>query len=212
MIDIDKVYTSNNYGDFRIVNYNHCNDIEVEFLDTGYRVVTVSSSITKGMVKDKMLPIVFGVGFIGGDKYPSNTRAYECWSGMIQRCYDKNRTKRNASYAGVVVCDIWHNYQNFADWYVINYPGDGNKYHLDKDINQRGVKDKIYSPSTCAFLTVEANNIESKAKHYKFKNPLGDIVMIYNLAKFAIENKLTRRSMGKVHDGNRNHHKGWTKA
>ena len=40
----------------------------------------------------------------------------------------------------------------------------------------------------------------------------GDTVKVCNLAKFALDNNLTRRSMGKVHCGERVHHKGWTKA
>ena len=213
-IKVGGCYESKNYGGFKVVGYEGCNHVTIRFYITGFELVTSSASIRRGQVKDYVLPSIFGVGYVGvGDYHPvesgKRSQAYECWFGMLKRCYDPNRTRKNKSYEGVTVCKEWHSFQAFAEWFSLNHI---NGMHIDKDIKQRDVKNKVYSPSTCVFITPRENNIEAKAKHYVFKNPLGEIVKVYNLAKFAVDNNLTRRSMGKVHDGNRGHHKGWTKA
>lgn len=85
----------------------------------------------------------------------SNKRLYDTWKGMLARCYDS----RSPSYLfygakGVTVCDEWKNdYQSFLDWALAN--GWSKGLHLDKD---KKVKDnKVYSPSTCCFLTPQEN-------------------------------------------------------
>ena len=47
----------------------------------------------------------------------------------------------------VIVCEEWHNYQNFAEWFNKNYISG---YELDKDLLSNN--DKIYSPCTCVFI------------------------------------------------------------
>lgn len=211
---IGSKWESRNYGKFSIVSYVDCSNVCIQFEVTGFELTTSATSIRGGQVKDCMLPSIFNVGYVGtGPYHPTElgnrTQAYECWFGMLKRCYDVNRTTRNKSYDGVVVCDEWCNFQNFAEWFNAHHV---TGMHIDKDIKQRGVKNKVYSPSTCIFITPTKNNIEAHALNYKFKNPEGEIINVYNLAKFAKDNNLTRRSMGKVHNGERNHHKGWTKA
>jgi len=127
---------------------------------------------------------------------------------MITRCYG-DHSGTNKCYKEVTVCDEWMNYQAFADWYDKNYPKDGVKYVLDKDLKSK--KNKIYSPETCVFLTVSKNTELSCAKNWVFSNPAGDNVKIYNLSQFCKDNNLLDSKMNLVYTGKRNHHKGWTK-
>ena len=212
MIDIDKVYTSNNYGDFRIVKYSNCTNIDIEFINTGYRVETDSSRVLNGSIKDLMSPIVFGVGFLGVGKYRNSidyktTKEYNTWSSMLSRCYCPKVHKRYPTYAECTVSPEWLNFQVFAEWFSINYK---NGYELDKDVKKEG--NKHYSPETCLFLTPKENIIKAKAKSFSFISPSGVITDIYNLSEFCKGKDINKSHMSQVHNGNSPQHKGWTKA
>lgn len=186
----------------------------VRFLDTGYESKVQKRQIQDGKVKDRLKPSVHGVGFIGCGAYKSKidnviTRPYNVWKGILERCYGKRRDKFKA-YDDVEVCKEWHNYQNFAKWYYENYPDDGIRTDIDKDIKS-GFK-KIYSPETCIFLSGSENNAFSKAKEWEFISPTGDAVKIYNLGDFCLKNNLDRGHMCKVNSGKRRSHKGWKSA
>lgn len=62
-------------------------------------------------------------------------------------------------------------------------------------------------------LSMEDNARKGNARHYKFIDPQGNIVEIYNLKKFCKENGLSASHMGAVHDVNtlEIRHKGWRK-
>ena len=73
---VGKVYSSNNFGDFEIIEYNDWRNVKVRFKNSGYECKTTISNIRSGGVKDKNSSSVFGVGCIG-TKYPivgSNNR------------------------------------------------------------------------------------------------------------------------------------------
>jgi hypothetical protein len=97
-------------------------------------------------MKDLLKPSVAGIGFRGiGNFTWKDKKANQHWNAMLTRCY---RIKR-----GAVVCDEWHNFQNFAFWFEENYK---EGYDLDKDLFSGNVK--IYSPETCVFLPSRINN------------------------------------------------------
>ena len=212
MIDINNVYTSNNYGDFRIVKYVNCGHVGVEFINTGYMTITQSAHIIRGHVKDPLAPKVYGVGYVGIGQHAAyidniKTIKYSVWSGMLERCYSDKLHYKHPSYIGCTVCDDWHDFQVFADWFEINYI---KGYDLDKDIKIKG--NRIYSPTTCLFVTQKDNIIEASAKHYIFINPQGVKVNVYNLSEFCRGSELKARSMSAVHSGKRKTHKHWRKA
>ena len=214
MIDINKIYTSKSCGDFRIIEYASCMEVYVEFLATGYRVKAQAGWVREGSIKDRLLPTRLGVGFIGDGPHKSRcgkkkSKVYLVWSAMLDRCYSLHSRKHNPTYSDATVCEEWHNFQAFAEWFYDNYV---EGFHIDKDIKQGDVVNKVYSPETCSFVSQQNNNEEANAKKYKFRNPKGEICEIFNMTKFARENNLGRCSMGEVHAGKQGHHKGWTKA
>ena len=88
---VGKVFKSLNSGDFKVLKYNNGGNVEIEFLKTGYEMVTRLGCIKSGSVKDRYLPSVYSVGIIGA-KYPSRvngvlTREYKLWMDMLRRCY-----------------------------------------------------------------------------------------------------------------------------
>lgn len=79
---------------------------------------------------------------------------YETWKGTIRRVSAEIREKR-PSYKDVTICNEWLTFSNFRRWMVSkNWYG----RHLDKDLLTAGSR-KIYSPSTCVFVSADINNI-----------------------------------------------------
>ena len=210
MLNTSKIYDSNSFGQFKVLNYINCNSVEIQFLDTGHITTTYAGQIRSGAVKDKLSPSVFGVGFIGeGEHKPTingkPTKAYQTWQNMLERCYyDKYQVTR-PTYIGCSVADEWHNFQNFAQWFELNYV---EGYDLDKDCKVKG--NEIYSPNTCIFVSHKENMVKAKAKHYVFTSPEGETINVYNLSEFSRENVLNQSAMSKVARGKVTHHKKWT--
>ena len=204
-------YSSKNYGNFVIVAYTNKSNVEIEFASTKNRIIARAHHIRLGAVKDTMMPSIYGVGFVGvGEHRPKLkgklTKSYQTWFNMMMRCYCEKLRHTVPTYKDCHVCDEWHNYQNFADWFDINYI-DG--MHLDKDIKIDG--NKIYSPSTCKFVTQKENNVKAWAKNYKFISPHGEVVDVYNLKEFCKGKKIRSTCMSAVHMGKSKSHIGWTK-
>jgi len=204
--DIYKTITS---GDIEIIEYRNAKSIKVKFLITGYEVVTCSANIKRGNIKDYIKASVYGVGFIGVGIHIATvngkmTLPYSRWRGMLSRCYSDLYQSKKPTYKGCYVCDEWHNYQNFADWFDVNYI---KGFELDKDKLGNG---KLYSPKTCCFIN-RAENVEiSQSKRYVLKYKDGTVKEFFNLSKFCRENGLTSANIHKVLNKTRGHHKGWS--
>lgn len=170
-----KVMQSKSYGDFKIIKYNSTNDVEIEFLSTGYKTSAHLSNIKKGAVKDPYFPVIYGVGYIGEGKYTSRIDgiqliSYKRWKEMLNRCYNKsNSSYKNYGAKGVYVCDEWHNYQNYAKWWEENCTND--KQVVDKDILYKG--NKCYSPENCCFVSSDINTLFTSRKHERGEYPIG---------------------------------------
>lgn len=146
-------------GDVKIIAYRGTYDCDILVIDTEHILKNISyGNIKLGCVRNPFLPVVFGKGFMGQGEYSSlnldgsKTKEYNAWKVMLERCYRLERSNRNKSYASVIVCEEWHNFQNFAKWFEENYI---EGFQLDKDILSTGVK--IYSPETCCFVPQEIN-------------------------------------------------------
>ena len=154
---IGKKYITNEGYEIEIIEYFGANNISVK-LKNGVVVCNLSfANIEKGCVRNPYHPSVCDKGFIGEGNYKAyrnkvKSSEYKMWTSMLKRCYS-NRYK---SYKNVTVCEEWHNFQNFAQWYNDNYnPETMQGWQLDKDILSK--KCRIYSPETCCFVPREIN-------------------------------------------------------
>jgi len=149
-----------------ILKYINWNEVLVEFKDEyNATKITTYRQFKNGEVKNPYEKSVYKVGMIGiGDYNDTNTKSkrYRTWHHMIGRCYDNKRHIEQPTYKDCVVCDEWHIYQNFAQWYDENYyEVDGMKTELDKDILVKG--NKIYSRDTCCFVLRQINMLFVKS-------------------------------------------------
>lgn len=163
MNNISKIgeVNTNTYGtEMKIIEYRKHNDIDVEFQDEYHYVKnTTYSNFIRGCVKNPYDKALYGVGYMGVGKYTSTvnnimTREYKIWAALFQRCY-LDEKMFPAYYMKCIVCDEWHNFQNFAKWFDDNkYDVDG-RLHLDKDI--LFPESHVYSPETCLLVPQRIN-------------------------------------------------------
>ena len=159
-----------------VVDYTDSKNVLIEFDDNyKYRMVTRVAHLKRGHVKNPFYPLIFGIGFIGAGTYKEikngiRTIEYNVWSNMMERCYDQKYHARHPTYEDCTVCNEWHNFQNFAEWYTSQeYYGKG--YHLDKDLLIDG--NKVYSPSTCVLAPHEINTLFNTNPKIRGLYPVG---------------------------------------
>ena len=172
---VGKVCKSKSSGDFKIVKYNDAHNVEIQFLNTGYRKVAEMKEVRNGGVKDPYSPSVYGVGILG-TKYPStingvNIKEYDLWQNMLKRCYSDTLKKKKPTYEGCEVSEKFKSYEYFYEW-CNKQIGFGNQgWHLDKDLLIKG--NKVYSENSCVFIPQEINKILIKSTASRGKHLIG---------------------------------------
>lgn len=153
------VHESKSCGDFKIIKYVSIHEIHIKFLDTGFESVVTCSDVSSGLVKDKLLPTVCGVGILGYGKHcgKEHSKEYLVWKSVIIRCYDKNYHKKNPKYVGCEASDLFKRLDFFKEWYFKQIGHDQKGWDLDKDILVKG--NKVYSEDVCVFVPREINNM-----------------------------------------------------
>jgi len=160
-----KLYNEQHIGETHVSNEGY-NIVVVKGGDKkGYVMVNIGgrynktvsySQLVKGKVKNLYHKSVFGKGYVGIGKHKVSikgvlTKKYDTWKGMLKRCYSSDYHIEHPAYKDITVCDEWHNFQVFGEWYDEQYKKDG--WRLDKDLLSRG--NKVYSPDTCVFMPRE---------------------------------------------------------
>ena len=176
---VGKVFKSLNSGDFKIVKYNDNRNVEIQFINTGYETTVQLVQVKSGEIKDPHIPSVYGIGVLGA-KYPSKvngvkTKEYMLWYSMLQRCYSYVYKKKQPTYEGCEVSDNFKYYEYFYEWchsqIGFNNDGNGNPFHLDKDLLIKG--NKVYSETTCVFIPQEINTLLIKRETLRGKHLIG---------------------------------------
>ena len=199
---IGKQFTMQDGEKLTIVNYFGCNNVYVEFED-GTRKMTFMTQIMKGNVINPSKPKQKGsnnfdktsycnVGYLGCGPFNTKMQVYTVWRNMILRCYGQKTQETRQTYKQCQVCEDWHNFQNFAKWYVQNKVED---WFLDKDILQKG--NKLYAPEYCCFVPREINSLFTKTNALRGDLPIG-----------VSYNKQTCKYMSCIHKFDKNYHLG----
>ena len=196
---VGKVFKSTSSGDFKILKYNDKANVEIQFLKTGYETTVELGSIRNGKVKDPYAPSVYGIGVLG-TKYPVSdggidTKDYALWKNMLQRCYSDAYKKKYQTYEGCEVSDKFKSYEYFYEWchkqIGFGNEGNGNLFHLDKDLLIKG--NKVYSESTCVFIPKEINSLLTKSNTSRGEHLIG---VCWDKAKNAFKAQV-RKNKGK---------------
>ena len=176
---VGKVCKSKSSGDFKVLKYNGSKDVEIQFINTGFETIATLGNIKSGLIKDPYSPSVFGVGMLG-TKYPSKingrtTKEYVLWVNMLKRCYSDSFKKKQPTYEGCEVSENFKSYEYFYEWcqnqISFDNDGNGNPFHLDKDLLVKG--NKVYSESTCIFIPREINQLLTKCTSSRGEHLIG---------------------------------------
>ena len=159
----------------KIIEYNSTSEVRVIF-ENGLEIWSSINRIKRGDVLNPNHPILYGIGFLGVMRKDMKKgvfykKCYDVWFSMLRRCYD-TKHNYNPTYKDVSVCEEWHNFQNFTQWFEQNYDSEMMKrWHLDKDILCPSCR--TYSPETCCFVPQEINNLIVNTKRDREWLPQG---------------------------------------
>lgn len=123
MIDrIGKINFNKNGSQMIIEKYYRSDDIIVKFINNDYITKTTWNNFIKGLVRNPYDITVYGVGYLGEGTHKAKengkmTKKYDTWTNMLRRCY----SGEFPNYKDVTVCDEWHNFQVFSEWYDANF-------------------------------------------------------------------------------------------
>lgn len=172
-----RVYESINHGPYTVIRELWALDMksrvfEVVFHNTGYHAIVTLGKMLSGEIKDKYVPSVYGIGYLGDEYYITDDKKrmyYKTWADMLKRCYDPT-CKDYATYGGrgVTVDPRWYNFTTFY-FDIQKIPGYWNKradpktYKLDKDYLQQHLpmNQRVYSKDTCVWISNTENALMS---------------------------------------------------
>ena len=174
---VGKFFIINNDYKVEVISYKNNKEVTIKF-ENGFTKVVEKGVLLKGKIKNPYHPTLYNIGYIGIGKYKSYdnskklTKSYVVWADMIKRGYDENYKQKYPTYKDVAVCEEWHNFQNFAEWFEENYnPEYMEGWCLDKDIIC--TECKIYSPENCCFVPQEINKLLLFKRNNKGLYPTG---------------------------------------
>lgn len=126
-----------------------------------------------------MNKLVYGVG-INNKKHPAKidgkqTKEYQLWKNMLQRCYCQKSHVKKPTYIGCSVSDNFRSYSYFYEWchnqIGFNSSNGLNNWNLDKDILIPN--NKIYSEDACVFVPREVNVFFTDSSNARGEWPVG---------------------------------------
>lgn len=111
----------------------------------------------------------------------SNTRLYRVWSGMKDRCYNKNcKGYHHYGGRGIVVCDEWKDdFMCFYEWAMANgydETAPRGQYTIERKDN-----DGPYSPDNCCWATIREQ--EGNKRNTLRVNAEGEDIRLVELAE-----------------------------
>lgn len=120
-----------------------------------------------------------------------NTRLYNIWGCMKQRCYNKNQPQyKNYGGRGIAVCDKWRDdFMVFYDWAMTN--GYKSNLTIDRIDNNKG-----YEPSNCRWVTRKQQNRNTRQNRNITINGethcLKDWCKILGLKRSTVSNRINQ--------------------
>lgn len=140
---------------------------------------------------------------------------------MLSRCYrKKDRCYISYGGKGISVCKRWFSFKNFVEDVVLLDGYDDilvKKGLLALDKDKKSGRNKIYSPDTCCWITLEENSNISKntiqisqRKFIAIRIQDNYQEISVNQSEFARKYNLTRTKINDVLVGRTKKHKGWT--
>ena len=169
----------NNFGsEMIIVRYKKAKNIDVYFPQYDWIAKNKTyQNFKNGQISCPYEKRYFMIGYLGEGDYKSrengkDTRVYDTWVNMMQRCYDSKYHEKYPTYKDCGASDEFHNFQNFGMWDSDNfYQVEDEVMCLDKDILIK--HNKIYSPDTCIYVPKTINSLFTKRQNDRGVSAIG---------------------------------------
>lgn len=101
----------------------------------------------------------------------SQTKEYNLWTSMLNRCYSENLHKREPTYKDCEVSDCFKKLSIFSNWCQNQIGFNQEGFELDKDVLNKG--NKQYHPDKCVFIPKEINSFLRTRKKMRGNLPIG---------------------------------------
>ena len=164
MYEIGKIkdITNQRFGKFIALKYKYCKKGEGAMweciCDCGKTAIVSGHNLRLGRIKS--------CGCLKHETAPhtihnlSNTKIYNAYCAMIQRCYNENnKNYKDYGGRGIKICDEWlQDFMNFYNWAINN-----GKLTIDRVDNNRG-----YEPNNCRWVTMKVQSM-NRRNNLKFK-------------------------------------------
>ena len=148
----------NNFGSEIVISrYSLACDVDIHFPQYEWTAKNRQyKEFTSGTVKCPYERRIHGVGYLGEGDYlthdkKDNLMEYQIWYAMLGKCYNEEYWDYKYYGAlGFTVCEEWHCYQNFAEWYHTVYKNKKTKTTAmtHKLLNN----EKVLSPQNCIIV------------------------------------------------------------
>lgn len=156
----------------KIIEYNNQSNIKIQFDDGLILENRTYTGFKNGNIFHPYDRTVMNKGYIGIGKYKHGSLAYTYWQGMLRRIYNEIELKKRPTYRDCSVCEEWHNFQIFGEWFDENYYEVNNELMaIDKDMLVKG--NRIYSPETCLIVPQRINGLIQTNKTRRNGLPIG---------------------------------------
>ena len=143
-------------------------------MSTGLKI-RIDTIVTCRLHQLKGLTMIYGIatndtGSVTDPVTGKKCRIYVTWYDMIRRCYSSVYQIKYPKYVGCTVASEWLLFSNFKNWVENETTYCPNK-QLDKDLLIVG--NKLYSPSTCIFISQEINKFLTINQRKSSDLPIG---------------------------------------
>lgn len=153
---------------YEVIDYSGALNVTIKFDDGSIRENISKTDVEKGCVKNWYRK--YDHGRYLGEPIEHSVRTIRIWSGMFDRCYNKNELLKHPNYIGCEICEEWFCFNNFAKWYNDNQWGNELLLEVDKDIRIK--RNKIYSPNTCILAPHRINALFVHSVDSSYRNGL----------------------------------------
>lgn len=159
---LGKTITTNEGYDVNIIRFYNNSNVLIQFEDKHIQKIH-SQQIQTKRIRNKFKRSNCELGYMGDGKYRSKdengktVHSYRVWKNLIVKFAHSSLDEE------FFICEDWLNYQNFAEWYEVNY------YELDNEktvlmTTVFDVNNNVFSPETCMFVPITIKNLFYKEK------------------------------------------------
>ena len=156
-------FLTRNDGYVEILEVINFDKVLIKFIHPEWTTYVRATAIRSGMIKNHYKPSMCNKGYLGEGKYKRvnngvKTPAYSSWCYMLNRVYAPDGQQLQ-NYYDVTVCEEWHNYQIFAEWYnnMLKTCDLNIDWEIDKDLIIPG--NRCYHPEGCCLIPQAINSL-----------------------------------------------------